>query len=245
MTDDRAESCLDLVRKQRSHVLITLSNAQPGQESAFRSWYQGAYRRAVLQNAGVLTAQHYEKHEFDISFGAYPSLPYDYLGIYELAIDGAEAAEVVIDNIVELHRGNTAATNPATWLYYPLGERVGRPPASLPSMMTLVFANAMDGKEAEFREWYTTRHIRDALKITPFVSGQCFERTQFQKVGDMTADFSVIAMYEQVASPQAVVDCVSTLPSDALRFPSLHPTRFIKWVYQPLPSSEVDEGDML
>lgn len=225
---------LECLKRQRSHILFVLSEPKPGHHSAFLEWYQGQYRRSLLEIPSVLAAQHYQQHEVDITLGRFSRLPFRYLGLHELVVDGAEASACLIDRIDLLHRESAAAEIPATWLYYPVSEKVGRSPSAVPSMLTLAFANGLVGQEAEFREWYSTRHIRHALKIPALVSGQCFERTLFQKPGALEPVFEVIAVYEQEGSPQAIISSFSSLPAGSLDFPTLDTSRFAESVYQPL-----------
>jgi hypothetical protein len=235
-TTNTTASPLALLPQQRSHVLFVLSQPQVGRESAFLAWYQGAYRQAVVDHVGVLRAQHYERHDVDITRGRFAPLPFRYLGLYELSIDGAETAAGLIDRITQLHREQAAAQAPATWLYYPVSEKVGRSPAARPSLLTLAFANGVPGQEAEFREWYATRHIRHALKIPALVSGQCLERTQFQRPGALEATFHTIAVYEQEGTPEDFLKGHAALPKGSLPFPMLDlaPSRFAEWVYRPV-----------
>lgn len=232
----------EMLRNQRSHVLLVLSSPRMDAEEHFRDWYSGSFHEAVLQLPGVLSGQQYEPHEVDVSNGRYPGLPYRYLGLYELSLDGAQAAAQTIARIAELHRAEKSATPPATWLYYPLSERVGGSPRAHPSLLTIAFANPIIGRETEFREWYVTRHIRHALDIPQLVSGQCFELTQFQSPGAAEACYSMIALYEEVGTPQAMLASIAALPSGRLHFPAMDLSRFAEWVYRPLPSRR---GEML
>jgi hypothetical protein len=228
------EANLALLEKQRSHVLFVLSTPQAGNEVAFLQWYQGKYRQAVLGCARVLSAQHYEQHEVDITRGRHARLPFRYLGFYELSLDGAQEADSVIEKVATLHREQAAAQAPATWLYYPVSEKVGRSPSMTPSLLTLAFANGVPGQEAEFREWYATRHIRHALNIGALTSGQCFERTLFQKPGAMEAKFNTIAVYEEEGPPEAILASFASLPPGTFDFPMMDGSRFAEWVYRPL-----------
>jgi hypothetical protein len=228
-------SALEFTKQQRSHVLFVLSDAKPGYESTYLKWHRAVYREKVFRTDCVLGAQHYERHEVDITQGQYPPLPFRYLSLCELAVDGAQAAEAAIDHILAAHRQEASAQLPATWLYYPASEKVGRAPAKQPSLLTIAFANAMPGQEAEFREWYATRHIRHALNIPALVSGQCFERTQFQKPGALPATFNTIALYEQEGTPESIIQSFAALPESTFDFPMLDigPARFAEWVYRP------------
>jgi hypothetical protein len=231
-----------MLHGQRSHILLVLSSPREGADERFRSWYLGSYREAVLRLADVLSGQQYEPHEVDVSNGRYPGLPYGYLAVYEMSLDGAQAAAQTIARIAELHRAESSAAAPATWLYYPASERVGRSPIADPCPLTIAFANPVIGREAEFREWYATRHIRHALDIPQLVSGQCFELTRFQDPGAAEPGYSMIAIYEQEGTPEDMLASMAALPPGRLHFPAMDLSRFAEWVYRPLPSRR---GEML
>lgn len=233
-----AELSRELLRAQRSHLLLVLSSPSQGADEPFRGWYLGPYRQAVLELPGVLRGEQYEPHEVDVSNGRYPGLSSRYLALYELSIDGAHEAAKILEGVARLHREERSAAPAATWLYYPASERVGRAPRQRPSLLTIAFANALAGREAEFREWYATRHIRHALAIAQLVSGQCFERTQFQEPGAAAAGYSMIAVYEQDGSPEEMLASIAALPAAALHFPAMDLSRFAEWVYRPLPGRQ-------
>ena len=231
----KLESSIAALARQRSHVLFILSNPKQGHETAFLEWYQGVYREEILAQPGVLSLQHYEQHEIDVTQGQYPRLPFRCLGICALSLDGAEQASSLIDRISMLHRQQAAAEAPTTWLHYPVSEKAGRVPAQPHYMLSLAFANPVAGKEAEFREWYATRHIRHALKIPALTSGQCFERTHYQKPGALENMFQMIAVYEQVGTPEAILASIAELePAGELDFPTLDLAHFAEAVYRPL-----------
>jgi hypothetical protein len=228
------ETSLELMRTQRSHVVFVLSNPESGRDQEFLDWYRGAYRHLVSKIPGVLSVRQYERHEVDITNGEYEPLPFTYLGLYEVSFDGASGAAGLLQRIAQLHMEQPAAQAPAVWLYYPASEKVGRSPGDVPSMLTLAFANGLPGREGEFREWYATRHIRHALNIGALVSGQCFERTEFQIPGSLEAKFSTIAVYEQIGPPEAIIESFATLPDSTFLFPTLDTSRFAESVYRPL-----------
>lgn len=225
---------LALLASQRSHLLVVLSHPRPGREGAFRDWYRNAYSRGITDDV-VLSFRCYERHPIDITQGRWPRLPFSYLSLYEVSIDGAEAAGGLIDSIVRVHQDEGSAKPPATWLYYPASERVGRA-AKLPSHLTIAFANGIPGQEASFREWYCTRHIRHALNLSALVSGQCFERTQFQRPGAAEASFSTVAIYEQEGSAESIIADFAHIPPGTFDFPTLdlEGSRFSESVYKPV-----------
>jgi hypothetical protein len=163
-------------------------------------------------------------------------VPFRYLALVELSVDGAEAAIPIIDMVAELHEDEESSREAATWLYFPAGEAVGQEMAWGRRPLTIAFANSVSGGDEEFREWYPTRHIRHALKIPALVNGQCYTRTRFQKSGAMTAKFSMIAVYEQEGTPADLLDAFAAIPASEFDFPTLDlaPGRFSEWVYEPV-----------
>ena len=230
------QSALAGLKYQRSHILLVLSQPQQGREPDFLDWYKGDYLHAIANQEKVLSVQHFEPHEVDITKGKHKPLPYPYLSLIELSLDGAEQACDLIQRITALHQAQPTANEPATWLYFTTSEKVGRAPNTTASLMTMAFANPLPGKEIEFREWYSTRHIRHALNVPALVSGQCFELTEFQQTGALAADFSLIAIYEQEGTPQDIMDSFADIPLGTLSFPALDttPGRFAEWVYRPV-----------
>ena len=222
--------------RQRSHILLVLSNVALGEDApAFIDWYNGVCRRAVLARPGVLSASHYVQDDVDLTGGRRPPPPFRYLAIYELSIDRAEQAEANISAVHTLYRSCAHAAAPATWMYYPIGEKVGLSRPGSP-MIAVLFANGMPGSDDEFREWCVTRHIRQALAIPVLANGQCFERARFQRPGAADAGFHIIVLFEQAGSSQALVEAVNNLAPGAMDSPSLDPTGFGEAAYRLLTS---------
>jgi hypothetical protein len=232
--DPRAAASLALLKRQRSHVLFVLGNASSGHEPEFRDWFMGAYPAALSAAPHVLGLRLYEQHEVDVTAGQFPRLPFRYLSICELSLDGAQQADPLIRFITELHASEVSARAPATWLYYPACEKVGRAATTSPCLLTIAFANGVPGHEDEFKEWYATRHIRHALNIPALVSGQCFERTRFQMPGATEVAYSTLAVYEQEDTPESLLESLRTIPESTFDFPTLDLTRFAESVFQPL-----------
>ena len=232
---------LILARKQRSHILFVLSNSAPDQESEFVDWYKKDYLHAMTKLDKVLSIQLFEQYEIDIKTVDYPPPEYKYLGIYELSLDGAEEAKNIIRKIVDRHKIEKSASAPATWLYYPISEKVGRSSKVKNPMLILAFANGKPGSEPDFREWYCTRHIRHVLNAPYNASGQCFELTNFQYSESAKPDYKIIAVYEQEGVPQDAHDFWNSLSSeqvselvDKFSFPTLDLTRFGECNYRPI-----------
>jgi hypothetical protein len=220
------ESPMELLGTQPSHVLLALSNS-----------YSGGKLCSRRQFASIVREQHYEQHETDVTCGRHKPFPFRYLRLFYLSLDGAEHAEEVISEVHANSREEGGAALPATWLFYPAGEKVGRPAVESPSMLTIAFANAVSEQRTEFREWYVTRHIRHALNIPALVGGQCFERTLFQRTGGAECTYAMIAIYEQEGTVESIIDSFKTLlPSGKLNFPTMDktPGRFAECVFRPI-----------
>jgi len=235
----KSQSALQLSRLQRSHLLLILSNATQGKKTEFVDWATTHLRENIAKSKQVLSLNLLEKHAVDVTEGAYQEIPYHYLLILELGLDGADKAQPLIKKIADWYSEEPYAMAPATWLFYPASEKVGRCADSSHSMLTLAFANPLSGQESEFREWYATRHIRHALNVPQLVSGQYFESTHFQDTGASPIDYRMIAIYEQEGTPEEMIKSFAELPEDALDFPSLDLINFSEWVYRPLQPTTV------
>jgi hypothetical protein len=72
------------------------------------------------------------------------------------------------------------------------------------------------------------------LVVTFSVLGDLYAPAQRQRPGALQAGFSVIAVYEQEGTPEAIIESIAALPPGTLDFPSLHLKHFTEWVYRPL-----------
>ena len=235
----RWQSAQQLSQFQRSHVLLILSNATLGKNTDFINWATTHLRENIARSKRVLSLNLLEKHEIDVTEGAYQELPYQYLFIVELCLDGANEVQQLIKKITAWYSTEPSAMPPASWLYYPASEKVGRCADSRQALLTLAFANPLPGQESEFREWYATRHIRHALNVPQLVSGQYFESTGYQNPGAAPITYKMIAIYEQEGTPEEMIKSFAELPEDALDFPSLDLINFAEWVYRPLPRAPI------
>jgi hypothetical protein len=69
--------------------------------------------------------------------------------------------------------------------------------------LLLVLTNAVEGKEHEFNEWYTSRHVRDILKISGVVSAQRFRFLAGRE------GFRFLALYEiESDAPEGVLAAI-------------------------------------
>jgi hypothetical protein len=57
----------------------------------------------------------------------------------------------------------------------------------------LVLTNAKPGRDADFNEWYTERHVHDVVKVPGFVSAQRF---QLAETPGASAKYGYCALYQ-------------------------------------------------
>jgi hypothetical protein len=58
----------------------------------------------------------------------------------------------------------------------------------------LVFSNPLEGKEAEYKEWYTNVHLHEVVAVKGFKSAQLFKLTKEQMNPEQSHQY--MAMYE-------------------------------------------------
>ena len=58
----------------------------------------------------------------------------------------------------------------------------------------VVLTNPVSGREAEFNEWYTKKHVYDVIKVPGFVSAQLLK--VLKEPGSKEAKFGYLAVYE-------------------------------------------------
>ena len=239
-------TALACAKKQRSHILFVFSNALDKQAEEFLQWYIGDFVDISRKLNHVLSIQYFERHEVDITEGNFPTPDYDYLGIYELSLDGSDEAKNIIAEIIESHDSEGSAGTPACWLYHPVSEKIGRLPQISCPMLTVAFTSSVKGSDKEFREWYCTRHIRHALNVPVLVSGQCFELAGFQSPGSSEPIYSIVAIYEQEGTPEEFLDNLKSLPQEMFEFPSsLDASRFAEGTYRPISNKLLGNGQQL
>jgi hypothetical protein len=144
--------------------VLVLSNAQPEREPA--AWDPSTHR--TLDVPGV---------DGDAYEAMFPEQNPRWRFARRYA--GARAKEVYADlhkTQPEAHAEKIASSG-LLWLHATShGPRVGGQPWG-PVAMWVVLTNAVDGKDAEFNDWYDTQHIHDTLKVPGVVSAQRYRLT--------------------------------------------------------------------
>lgn len=80
----------------------------------------------------------------------------------------------------------------------------------------VVLTNPVEGREDEYNEWYTNRHLFDLLQIPGIIAAQRFKLSQVQR-GPGPHKYKYLAIYEMDgADTQVVADEISKRSGTAL-----------------------------
>lgn len=99
----------------------------------------------------------------------------------------------------------------------------------------VVLTNPVDGRDAEFNDWYTNKHVDDVLALGPFVSAQRFRLAATES--NQGSPYAYMSLYQVDADSadeahKALMAAVNTeaMPmSDALDM-----NRIAAWYYEPI-----------
>ncbi|MFF1688001.1 MULTISPECIES: hypothetical protein [unclassified Streptomyces] len=97
----------------------------------------------------------------------------------------------------------------------------------MPRYTYVVLTNPIEGKEAEFNDWYTNTHVHDALKVPGFVSAQRFRLAPEQR-GEAPFPWGYLAIYElEIDDLQKSIDALAARYNtpDMVISEGLHPER--------------------
>jgi hypothetical protein len=64
----------------------------------------------------------------------------------------------------------------------------------MPKQLMVVFTNAVEGKDAEFNDWYDNQHLGDVVGGGPFARAQRFKLGNVEH--EVKPDFEYLALYE-------------------------------------------------
>ena len=98
----------------------------------------------------------------------------------------------------------------------------------------LVQSNAVEGREDEFNEWYTQRHLADVLSVAGFVSAQRFVVSTTQPRPDVSVPFRYLAVYEIDGSPQSAIEAFRQAGGGMAMSDAMAEAR-MSVLYEPLP----------
>jgi len=73
----------------------------------------------------------------------------------------------------------------------------------------VAFNNPVEGREAEYNDWYSNTHLADVLRVPGFLTGQRFKLAPAQKSGTEQR-WQYAAIYEcEADSPQQLLDALA------------------------------------
>jgi hypothetical protein len=150
-------------------TLVVFSNPVEGREDEYNDWYNNQHLGDVVGVPGFRSAQRFRT--FSKMVGEFS---HKYLALYEMEADSPEAAAAA----------NTALTSTEMYVSPALdaaGVQVGIFEAEAPQQTAggragayrlLASVDAVQGREAEYADWYQKTHIPEVLAAPGFVSGQ-------------------------------------------------------------------------
>ena len=105
----------------------------------------------------------------------------------------------------------------------------------MPKYNLIALTNPIEGRDAEFNDWYTNVHLADVLKLPGVTAAQRYKLADVQhRPGPF--EWSYMAVYEididDISETLAALKSVSGTKHMPLS-PALSPERMV-WIYQPL-----------
>lgn len=157
------------------YQLIVFSNPVAGQEEAFHRWYTQTHIRDLLKVPGVRTAQ---RHAVLADLSRAPLAGF----VAEYAIESEDIAATIGDirgrlGTAQMPMDDAFDRSSSSFVVAePVGPLRHSPNADDPGAsvraVSFVFSNPVDGREADYQQWYDGTHIDDLLRVPGYRSGQ-------------------------------------------------------------------------
>jgi hypothetical protein len=109
--------------------------------------------------------------------------------------------------------------------------------------LLLVLTNPVDGREDEFNDWYTNRHLDDVLKIPGIVAAQRFALSPVQRMSP-PLPWTYFAIYEiETDDLAATVDALTSRSGTALMpISDAMQAQRQAFVVQPITERRIGDG---
>jgi len=151
-------------------VLVVLTKAVPGLESDMDDWYTNIHIRDALRFRGSITAQRFG---WSADQPAPPGFDWQYLALYDV-FDPPRFSSEHWENALTSRMKVSEAIDDSLlydYHYYPL-HFIDRDPA-VAHMGGVIFEQLRpaEGREAEFRDWYGTSYLPQAVRRPGVKSG--------------------------------------------------------------------------
>ena len=145
---------------------IHLHNVTPAREAAYAAWFDGAHREALARQPGFRSADRYEVTPEQIM----PDIPqpWRFMSVYELDDGDVKALGPLlavarntglIDDSNETERIHSYAMY-SDWISSPNHQ-----PAMPFSGVSIILANFVAGREAEYHKWYNEVHGPEVTRV--------------------------------------------------------------------------------
>jgi len=96
----------------------------------------------------------------------------------------------------------------------------------------IVHTNPVEGRESEFNEWYSERHLRDVVAIPGFVRARRYHRSDAQFAP--LSDFEYVAIYEIEGNPAEAMRSLRHALKAGLEVSSSMAQPVYATVYEPI-----------
>lgn len=96
----------------------------------------------------------------------------------------------------------------------------------------VVQTNAVEGREDEFQDWYTNRHLADVLAVPGFVAAQRFQASPTQRAGQPPYRF--LALYEIEGNPADALEALGQAVADGMELSDAMAPDPSAYVFSPI-----------
>ncbi|MBA2933643.1 hypothetical protein HZF05_05980 [Sphingomonas sp. CGMCC 1.13654] len=184
-------------------VLVVLTKAVPGLESDMDDWYTNIHIRDALRFRGSVTAQRFR---WSASQPAPPpDFDWQYLALYDV-FDPQRFSSEHWENALTSRMKVTEAIDDSVlydYHYYPLNFVDRDPAVAHAEGVILEQLRPVDGREAEFREWYGAEYLSQAMRRPGVKSGAFLMYRPEGQMIPSRPDHRYIGIY-RVSGPDAV-----------------------------------------
>ena len=143
------------------YTFFVLTNPVEGREDEYNDWYSNRHLSDIVAIPGFSAAQRFALRTMLVG-----DFPQKYLAIYELDVADLPAALAAVDVISQTEMEMSDALDldgVVTGLFEPCGELHTDDGAEAGPFRVLALTDAVEGRDAEFNDWYTNVHIRELL----------------------------------------------------------------------------------
>lgn len=104
----------------------------------------------------------------------------------------------------------------------------------------IVHTNHAEGREEEFNDWYTNRHLRDVVAIPGFVRARRYRLSESQMAA--LTEFEYVAIYEIEGDPALALRELRHALKAGMEVSSAMAADFHATVYEPITEWVVQPG---